>query len=132
MNQITHDLTSSVPGAQTFWLELKGDDTAWEYAQLRAWLAIGCDEVGDYDALSSYMKTKWNFALRQALQVEAVRIAYKAEEVRWLIKQDANFELFPFAEYWLPFDEPADVKVVLNGCDDTAMVFKLTFAEGNA
>ena len=128
---IEHDLEASQPGIQTFWMELTGDDVVWVNAQLRAWLAIGHDDFGTYEELTSYMKGKWKLALRQAMQVEAMRCAYKVDEVKWLVKNDADFEIYPFAEHWNPILEPADMKVILTGCDDLAMLFKLTFG-GNA
>lgn len=120
-----HDQEQSKDGVQVFWLSISGNDDTDTLAQFRAWLAIGRDDFGDVSELSSYKKAQWNIAYEQALQLEAMKLAYQSDEIRWLIKQDVKFDINPFANGWLPHVEDADVKLTVEGDDRIAMLFKL-------
>lgn len=123
---IQHDQEMSSPANQVFWIDVAAaDDTDWN-AQFRAWLAIGEEDIGDYGELTSYRKAKWNAANSQALQLEALKLAYRTEAVRWLILNDIEFDLNPFATGWLPDAEYAEVKISIPD-DNAAMRFKLAF-----
>ncbi|WP_140419331.1 hypothetical protein [Sphingobium sp. Z007] len=115
-------------GHQVFWLQVEAEDYSDANAQFRAWLALGHDDVGDLDGLSTYKKGQWNAAYRQALQLEALKLAYKSEPAIWLTKQDVAYDVNPFATVGFANAVPADVKITVENADDMAALFKLTFA----
>lgn len=121
---VTHDLTQSSNQFQTFWLDLPVDaQDADTNAQFYAWLELGFDDFGVYGDLNGYQRAKWNAAYNQALKTEAVKLAYKADELKWLVKHDADFDVFPFS--WTPHVDGPDIKVTVQD-KNLAMLFKLT------
>lgn len=125
---VQHDTELSKGGFQTFWLELRDDEAAVAHANVYAWLEIGYDDIGDYDSLSGYKRAKFNAAYNQALKIGSVKLAFKTAEVKWLIKQDAEFDVFPFR--WCPESEFAEVKITVDD-PKVAMLFKLTWGGNN-
>lgn len=125
---IKHSQGSSSPGNQVFWLSLPGEDVTLSNTQFRAWLAIGFDDCLDYDTLSGWQKARWRTAFDQALQLEALKLAYKTPEVKWLYQQGVEFDLNPFTNGWRPSISDADIKLNIEGDDNVAMLFKLTFS----
>jgi len=122
-----HNQASSKPGNQVFWLSVPGEAETLSNTQLRAWLAIGFDDCLDYDTLSGWQKAQWRMAFTQALQVEALKLAYKTPEVKWLYEQDVDFDLNPFTNGWRPSVTDADIRLTIDQNDNAAMLFKLTF-----
>lgn len=116
----------SQPGQHFFTLEMEDvdEDAAAFNASYRAWLALGYDDIGDEAALSSYKKAKLSIAFNVALETEALRCAYQSPELRWLIEQNADFDITPYS--WAVFTEFCWVDIELKD-DATATLFKLTF-----
>lgn len=124
---LTHDKEQSRTDSQVFWLEVNADKETEANAQFRAWLAIGHYDMGDYKELSQHHKARWNMAYGQALQLEATKLAYKSEAIKWLIKQDAEIDIQPFTAGWQSRNGPTSVKVTIDNADDKAALAKLAF-----
>ncbi len=123
--RLSHDVAQSTEGYQVFNLELPVDDAdADSYAKHHAALEVGADLSVDYSALNGYQRAKWNAAYNQALKTEALRRAFKSPEIVWLVKQDAEFDVYPFS--WTPTINYPKLAICV-GDKKIAMLFKLTF-----
>lgn len=124
---MVHDAAASKPNYQVFWLSLLGSGDTASNAELRAWLAINHDVVSDYNSLTPHKRGQWTAAYRQALQLEAVKLAYRTEQLIWLVKQDVDIDVHPFTNGWKPATDLADIKVIIVGNDSMAALAKLTW-----
>jgi len=123
--RLSRDGVRSTEKCQVFNLELAVDDADADcHAKHHAALEIGVDLEADYRALNGYQRAKWNAAYNQALKTEALRRAFKSPEIVWLVKQDAEFDVYPLS--WTPFVDSPALSISVTD-KKLAMLFKLTF-----
>ena len=127
MNRVTHDAEQSSDEGQVFWLEINdhiASEDAQYMAELRAWMALGFDDIDEFEKLTSYKRNRWNAIRQQAMLLEAVKMAYRTNEVKWLVKNDVDFEIHPFD--WHPAHTSCAPKICIDD-NSAAMLFKLTW-----